>query len=59
MQFPVGPACIFLRKGIAEKQRVSWDDMEGWQEEQGNLEYGEKEQVLSNKRSRHSKHEMS
>ncbi|XP_075393593.1 calcium-binding protein 5 [Tenrec ecaudatus] len=21
MQFPVGPACIFLRKGIAEKQR--------------------------------------
>lgn len=22
MQFPMGPACIFLRKGIAEKQRV-------------------------------------
>uniref|UniRef100_A0A2K5IX71 EF-hand domain-containing protein n=1 Tax=Colobus angolensis palliatus TaxID=336983 RepID=A0A2K5IX71_COLAP len=21
MQFPMGPACIFLRKGIAEKQR--------------------------------------
>lgn len=24
MQFPMGPACIFLRKGIAEKQRVRW-----------------------------------
>ena len=24
MQVPVGPACIFLRKGIAEKQRVRW-----------------------------------
>nr|BAC15573.1 calcium-binding protein type5 spliced variant [Mus musculus] len=23
MQFPMGPACIFLRKGIAEKQRSS------------------------------------
>jgi hypothetical protein len=25
MQFPMGPACIFLRKGIAEKQRVRWE----------------------------------
>uniref|UniRef100_A0A8D1A528 EF-hand domain-containing protein n=1 Tax=Sus scrofa TaxID=9823 RepID=A0A8D1A528_PIG len=24
MQFPMGPACIFLRKGIAEKQRGRW-----------------------------------
>lgn len=27
MQFPTGPACIFLRKGIAEKQRVSLGTM--------------------------------
>ncbi|KAF5918509.1 hypothetical protein HPG69_018293 [Diceros bicornis minor] len=24
MQLPMGPACIFLRKGIAEKHRVRW-----------------------------------
>ncbi|KAK1330000.1 hypothetical protein QTO34_010184 [Cnephaeus nilssonii] len=30
MQFPMGPACIFLRKGIAEKQRVRRGQWEGW-----------------------------
>nr|XP_021524164.1 calcium-binding protein 5 [Aotus nancymaae] len=32
MQFPMGPACIFLRKGIAEKQRerpLGQDEIEG------------------------------
>lgn len=29
MQFPTGPACIFLRKGIAEKQRVRRAQWEG------------------------------
>lgn len=31
MQLPMGPACIFLRKGIAEKQRVRWGTLDGGQ----------------------------
>lgn len=42
MQFPAGPACIFLRKGIAEKQRVRQGD---WQGGQGGVGQGEKGQV--------------